>query len=275
MGYNLFMSTDQEPVYFIHMSDTHIGSTVDFERHGFNSWTAARRAVNMIKSFTQRPDFVIHTGDVVADPVDEAYRLAADLMAELDVPVYYAVGNHDSSVGVRDLLNHGPYEALGDDPTRHIYGFSVKGSEFMVLDGRAPDELDPHGCLGGEQLAIVRQKTAEVAAGPLTIFVHFPALPFNSPWFDQNMLLLDGEELHDILCQSPREIRGVFYGHVHMPLQTRRNGILYSAAPSTFANFAAWPNKTEPEFLDEPPGFSFVQLLPNQLMIRHHGFKRP
>ncbi|MDJ0754070.1 MAG: metallophosphoesterase [Ardenticatenaceae bacterium] len=269
------MQAQKEPVYFIHMSDTHIGPTRDYQLHGYQSWPAAKRAVELIRTFTHRPDFVIHTGDVVTDPDPVSYQIAAELLGELDIPLYFAVGNHDTARDIKRFLPHGPHEPLGEDPERHIYTFWVKGCEFMVLDGRAADELDPQGWLGDPQLDLLREKVSEDGEAPLTIFVHFPAFPLNSPWFDKNMLLIDGSKLHDVLIGGRRPIRGVFHGHIHMPLHTLRDGLLYSSAASTFANFAAWPNVNEPVFLDEQPGFTFVQQLANQSLIRHHVFERP
>jgi 3',5'-cyclic AMP phosphodiesterase CpdA len=162
-----------------------------------------------------------------------------------------------------------------DHPERHAYSFIVKGAEFVVLDGRAPDELDPQGLLGEAQLSLLQDKVSQPTTRPLTIFVHFPAFSVNSPWFDRHMLLIDGLKMHDILVHSQRPIRGVFHGHIHMPLQTMRDGILYSSAASTFANFKVWPNEEEIEVSDERPGFTFVQQLPEQMLIRPLTFERP
>jgi hypothetical protein len=60
-------------------------------------------------------------------------------------------------------------------------------------------------------------------------------------------------------------------------MQTVRDGISYSCAPSAFAAFNAWPNtiisaEMDTDFL---PGYSFVHLLPEQMIIHHHTFTRP
>ncbi len=66
------------PVYFVHLSDTHFGPTKEYSRQGHRSLPYARRVIEMINSLPTQPDFVIHTGDVTTHPTEEAYRLAAE-----------------------------------------------------------------------------------------------------------------------------------------------------------------------------------------------------
>lgn len=228
----------------------------------------------LINQLPQPPDVVIHTGDVVSDPDEDAYRLAHRTFSKLKMPIYYAVGNHDRASGIKRHLPMGRHKLLSEDPDLLTYTFEVKGFRFLVVDGRAPDELDPHGRVTPEQLRIVRRE-AMSSGPPLAVFIHFPLWPLNSPWFDENMLLLNGPELHEALLPARARLRGVFHGHVHMPLQTVRDGILYSSVASTFAAFAAWPNLAEPLFVADPPGFAYIHLLPDQTLIHQHVFERP
>lgn len=260
-----------DPTYFIHISDTHIGPHKRYERHGFASYPCAKKMVKIINSFPQKPDFVIHTGDVVTDPDAASYKLAADLFKRLKVPIYYVNGNHDTAQDIRKHLNMGPKTDLMDDEL--VYRFDVNGNRFLVLDGRAPDELDPHGLISDKQLEVLRQEcTAE--GPPLTVFIHYPLWPLNSTWFDAHMLVINAAELHQILLTAKNRLRGVFHGHVHQPMQTIKDGITYTCAPSTFAQFAAWPGAKTPAFVKDPPGYAFVHLLEEQTLVHQHTFER-
>lgn len=257
--------------YFIHISDTHIGPTKDYKRHGFASYPCAEKMVEIINSFPHRPDFVIHTGDVVTEPDDASYKLAAELFDRLDVPIYFANGNHDRAQDIRKFLTMGPKTDLMDDEL--VYRFDVKGNRFLVIDGRADDMLDPHGNISEAQLEILRREcTAD--GPPLTIFLHYPLWPINSTWFDSHMLIINAAELHDIFLQAGNRLRGVFHGHIHMPLQNIKDGIVYTCAPSTFAQFEAWPGAKEPAFSQAPPGYGFVHLVGDQTLVRQHTFER-
>lgn len=265
----------QMPLYFVQISDTHIGPTAEYHRHGHYSLPCAQRVVEVINTLPKRPDFVVHTGDVVTNPDPLSYQLAAMTFAKLEVPIYYVNGNHDQAADLRHFLPMGPVVKYGRDPSRLSYVFEMKGWRFLVLDARGPDEIDPQGRLYLSDLDLL---AAEAAADgpPLTVFIHFPVWPLNSPWFDANMLIQNGGLLHKALLPARDKLRGVFHGHVHQPMQTVRDGITYTSAASVFAQFAAWPETSEPQY--DPahdPGYNFVHLLPDQTIVHQHTFPRP
>lgn len=231
--------------------------------------------VALIEQLPVRPDFVVHTGDVVSEPDPAAYRLAAQLFSRLTVPIYFVNGNHDQADDIRRFLPMGPRQGFAGDRDRLAYSFEMKGYRFLVLDGKGPDEIEPQGLLSEAQLAWVHRE-AEPIGPPLTIFVHFPALPMDSPWMDENMLLVNGQAFHEAIRPAAARLRGVFYGHVHQHMQTVRDGVLYVAAASVFAQFGAWPTDSVTRYYPErPPGFNFVHLLPEQTIVHQHSFPRP
>ncbi len=263
-------------VYFVHISDTHIGPTAVYtDHHGLAPFPYAARLVDIINDLPQTPDFVIHTGDVVYNPDPAAFELAAATFARLNVPVYYVNGNHDGKGMLKNYLPMGPKSDLGDDPDEVSYTFEVKGYRFVVLDARGPYEIDPRGRLSDAQLQIAQQ-AASPDGPPLTIFMHYPVWPLNSVWMDAHMLVENGPALHTILLPAKERLRGVFHGHVHQPMQTMRDGILYTSAASAFNQLAAWPGDTAVRYDNaHDPGFGFVHLLPGQTIIHQHTFPRP
>lgn len=267
--------TTEEIVYFAHISDTHFGPTTGYSRHGHTPLPSAQRLVDLLNNLPVRPDFVVHTGDVVTNPSLEAYELAAETLAKLEMPVYYVNGNHDAAVDIKKYLSLGQREDVSDDLDVLSYVFTCKGYRFLVLDAHGPDEIDPHGRLPEAQLELVRRE-AQPDGPPLIVFVHYPTRPLNSPWMDRNMLILNGDALHQALLPARERLRGVFYGHVHRSMQTFCDGILYVAVGSAFSQFTAWPNdETVGYASDERPMFNFVHLLPEQTIVHQHTFARP
>lgn len=264
-----------EAVYFVHITDTHIGPTPDYVPHGHPSLPCAQRVVEIINNLPIKPDFVVHTGDVVTDPEADSYLLAAETFSRLNLPIYYVNGNHDTADYIRRYLPMGPKEDLSGKPHLLSYAFEVKGYRFLILDARGPDEIEPHGLLSEEQLEIARREL-QAEGPPLTVFIHFPCLPLNSIWMDAYMLVLNGDKLHRMLVEARHRLRGVFFGHVHQHMQMVRDGVMYSSAASVFSQFTAWPgDATTGLDPDHPPAYSFVHLLPQQTIVHQHVFPRP
>ncbi|MFN2134725.1 MAG: metallophosphoesterase family protein [Candidatus Promineifilaceae bacterium] len=261
-------------VYFVQISDTHIGPEPGYANHGAVALPAAQQLVDIINQLPIRPDFVIHTGDVVTNPHPQAYELARETFGRLSLPIYYVRGNHDSAQDIKSYLDMGPAADLSASAGQLIYRFEVKGHRFLVLDTQGPPELDPQGYLSPEQMRLLHE---EVAADgrPLTIFIHHPLLPLDSPWMDANMLVMNGAEVHRALLPARDRLRGVFLGHIHQSIQAVRDGILYVAAASSFDQMSTWPHEEIVGHLhDEPPGFNFVRLMDNQTLVRQHRFQR-
>ena len=261
--------------YFVHISDTHIGPTPDYEQRGHNALACAERLVREINNLPQRPDFVIHTGDVVSEPHPLAYRQAARVFAALEVPIYYVAGNHDRAVDIEHFLPMGAREDLASGGELLTYNFEVRGYRFLVVDACGPSEIEPQGLFSARQLEIVRREV-EDGDQPLLIFTHFPILPLNSIWMDANMLTMNGMAFHDIICDVGARLRGVFYGHVHQHMQTVRDGVLYVSVARAFSQFSAWPDDVVNRYdTEHPPGYGFIHLLPEQTIIHQHVFTRP
>jgi len=257
-------------VHFVHISDTHIGPTADYALYGARTLPPLERVVERINALPVKPDFVMHTGDVAAQPDPEAYRLAAGVMDRLSAPVYYVTGNHDRSRDIRAFLRMGPRVDLVEGEDALAYRFGLRGHRMIVLDARGPDSIDPHGLLPEAQLRALRREVEEGDL-PLTVFVHFPPGPLGSPWLDGGMLMLNGEDLHQALVAARERLRGVFFGHVHRGMQVFRDGVLYSSVGSTFCQFTAWPSDERPGFEAGGPGcFNFVTLTPEGCVVKEH-----
>ncbi len=254
-------------VRFAHISDSHIGPTVDDHLYGAATHTRLIRLVNELNRHADDLDFVIHTGDVVRNPDPNSFQLAAETLSALRCPCYVVNGNHDSAEGLRSSFPMSNVEALIDDET-FSYHFSVRAERFVVLDAHGPDEIDPAGLISDAQLAAFRtlaDRTDEL----LTVFIHFPPIPLDSKWLDEAMLIQNGDELHAILRAFASRLRGVFFGHVHRGIQSTIDGVLYCSAASTFSQFETWPKQRR--VIADNPGqifFNLVSLMPNQLVIK-------
>lgn len=265
-------------IRFIHISDTHIGPTKDFMLQGLNSYLGFTAVLKAIKELPFKPNFIIHTGDVIADPDEKSYELFASMVRDIDIPLYYVTGNHDDSMMLKRSLSFGLKEDLMEE--KLVYRFEKNDHPFLVIDGRGPREIDPHGTISDEQMNIIESQMtndppsplASVGARPITIFIHFPLLPMDTKWIDRDMLLFEGEKLHQLFVKHKEKIAGVFFGHVHRGTQIIRDGIHYTSVGSTFLQFGLMPDQEVPSFEDHGRGyFNIVSIDEGKVVIKEQS----
>ncbi|MBE2195486.1 MAG: metallophosphoesterase [Anaerolinea sp.] len=258
---------------FIHLSDTHIGQTPDFANYGHNSLKNLEHLISHLNALPFPIDFVLHTGDVVEDRSEQAYRLAQPALAKLKYPIYYVAGNHDDPAHIQRVLL-----AKTPDRDRFDYQFSHKGVAFAVFDSRGPH--DPAGALTEDQLSTLRDLCQPIGA-PLVIILHHPPAALDCRWLDEgwtipHMLLENRDAFMDAILPARDRLRGVFFGHVHRAYQVFRQGVLFSAAPSTFGQLLSFPEQPMPAVTpEEPAGYNLVTINGDQTTIRQHYLGRP
>ncbi len=254
---------------FVHISDTHISHDPAYKPADVPRYPtpAAEALVEQLQHLPFTPDFVLHTGDVAYDPQEPAYELAREILGRIPYPVHYLAGNHDDARMLqRVLLKRDVFQ-----PTWH-YSFTVNGVQVICLDSTGPAE-PPSGTVSDEQLTWLRGITASADTHPLVIAVHHNTLATGVPWLDTFMKMANGDALHEALKPAKERIRGVFYGHIHQPSQTIRDGILYSSVRSSWYQIHSWPGQTETIVEpDSEPGFNVVTITRDQTHIRYHRY---
>lgn len=255
---------------FIHLSDTHISPDPEYGTHHapWSTQEGARALVRAVNELPFQPDFILHSGDVVYDPVAEAYHTARDILKELKSPIYYLAGNHDQPQALQQIL-------LGqENPTSPFhYNLEINGVQLVCLDTNGPAE-PPRGNVIPEQLQWLDEICTAPDNRPLIVAMHHNPLPIYSPWLDDYMRLINGEDVHRVLMKARHRLRGVFFGHVHQNISYYREGILYTSALSSWNQFLAYPglDNTVPDS-EAQPGFNVVTLTHDQTFIRQWHFR--
>ena len=264
------MNDDPFLLRFVQISDTHISQDPNYNRppaphtphQGVQALLVALRALPF------RPDFILHSGDVVYDPDPAAYRAGRALLAALPAPTLYLAGNHDDPALLQSLL-------LNEDEIRLPYDQEreIGGAQILCLDSGRLADGQPAGRLSAKQLERLRARCAAPDQRPLLIFIHHNPLPQpDSPWLE-GMRLQNGEEFHRALLPARARLRGVFFGHVHQPIHLQRDGILYTSAVSSWQTFHSFPGATDLAFETAArPGFNVVTLRGKTTAVRRHSF---
>jgi 3',5'-cyclic AMP phosphodiesterase CpdA len=211
----------------IQISDTHLSPG---KAHFTDNWPPLAAWIR-----DQRPDLVIHSGDVTVDgaAVEEDLRYAAELVRDLRVPFRAVPGNHDvgdaghvhqpvTDARLARWLDHfGP-----DRWTEDVGGFRVIGLDAMLLGSGHPEEAVQSAWL---------DKAMRGAGGrSIAWFLHRP-LFLDSP--------AEGDTGYWSVKPKPRagliELVGqysvslVASGHLHRAHQAVHDGTYYVWAPAS------------------------------------------
>lgn len=228
-------------IEFIHISDTHFGPTPQMEIRGNFPYRRSQALVEAINSLPFSPQFIVHTGDIVNDPDEDAYKLADEVMGQLNAPVFYVSGNHDHTAMIQQFMRQPEFASLRGVEDKQAYCFSM-GDDVLgvVFDAWVPEEEGPHGVLPQNQI-IAFEELLRTTHHRFALFLHYPMIPIGSSWIDDYLLVKNGDLIHNFLKPYANRITGIFFGHLHRGLQLHRDGLLYSGVSSPICHFSASP----------------------------------
>ena len=81
-----------QPFTFVQLSDSHIGFN---KPPNADARATFREAIAKVKALPNRPDFIIHTGDVSQLSRDEEFDDAEEMLKDTGLPVFFVPGEHD------------------------------------------------------------------------------------------------------------------------------------------------------------------------------------
>lgn len=237
-------------MYFIHISDTHIGPDAHYELHGVNTAESLSCVVQKISEWHSDGvpiDCVVHTGDVTTDGDSGHHgglslKFARSLFESLPVPLHCLNGNHDDAAALRATFPDARVRRAGLAGDRPLAGvIDYPDCRLLFLDARPldGDPPDPQGRLDDDQLELCQHALSDAAR--VAIMLHYPPMPLDCEWLSRSMLIDNGPALHHLLAESASRVAGVFFGHLHHNVQLHLDGVLYSGAGGSACHFPAWP----------------------------------
>ena len=156
----------------------------DVRRH---QWMTKAVVPEVIRSIAKlRPDFVLHTGDIIQghhDSEEAGGREAAEaveLLKGLNAPVFLTLGTHDGtpeSVTVKEHFLPAIGDSLGEKNPRTYYSFSTGDTLFIALDYTTFRADSQQGRFIKETLSNA-DKYRHVF-----VFAHPPIFPVGRPFF--------------------------------------------------------------------------------------------
>ena len=184
-------------------------------------------AVAKINALPERPDFLIHTGDLTHLRKPEEFDTVAEILKGVKARrSFYVPGEHDMFIddGKRYLERFGK-GTQGDG----WYSFDHKGVHFVGLVNVANQGRQGLGVLGSEQLDWLKKDVAGLGAStPIVVFAHVPLWTVYQKW---GWGTQDGEQALALLKRFGSVT--VLNGHIHQVLQKVEGNVTFHTARST------------------------------------------
>lgn len=211
---------------FVFMTDIHVQPEKD-------AIQGYKQAIDTIERLN--PDFVITGGDLVMDVLgtgyeraDSLYNLYQNITAELTMPVYNTMGNHEV---------FGWYEKSGVDPSHAEYGkkmfekrlgeryysFDHKGWHFLILDSVEENEEGGYkGYISEEQIEWIKEDLSAIDKNtPVCVSVHIPVFTMGTQYLygaleanRKGTVINNTREFLDLF--TGYNLKLVLQGHIHI-----------------------------------------------------------
>ncbi len=253
---------------FLHISDTHISGDAAYHPPWIPASVAhpIRGAELLVEAILALPfaiDFILHTGDVCADPKEADYRRARELLQRLPGAVYLLPGNHDSAEYMESILPDGQKLKVLRDAQVDVGGYRL-----VTLDTAGQGDIHAP-TLGDEQIDSFAAALESAGEQPIIAAMHHSPVETGVPWLDEEMRIQNGERIQRILRAHRDQLAGVFHGHIHQQVVAQEDGVLYVCCPSTWSNLAGHPVVRE-GIADPltPGGFNLVMLRSGRTFVR-------
>lgn len=209
---------------FAQISDSHIG----FHKAANPDVTATlREAIAKLNALPQRPEFVLHTGDLTQlSKADEFDTLDQSLKSAHTDRIFYVPGEHDvlDDNGAQFRQRYGK-GTLGDG----WYSFDHKGVHFVGLVNVLNLKAGGLGSLGADQLEWFKKDIQHLKHSTLiVIFAHIPLWSVYPAW---GWGTDDSEQALAYLKKFGSVT--VLNGHIHQVMQKAEGNVTFHTAMST------------------------------------------
>jgi Icc protein len=213
-----------KPFTFLQISDSHIGFAKPANP---DSRVTYREAVAKIKAMTDKPDFIIHTGDISQLSKDQEFDDADQILGETGITAFHVPGEHDmldEGQGNAYLARYGK-GSMGDG----WYSFDHSGVHFIALINVKELKAGGSGHLGEAQLAWLKADLAgRSASQPIVVFTHVPLWALYPQW---GWGTDDAEPAMAMLRRFGSVT--VLNGHIHQVQQKVEGNVSFHTARST------------------------------------------
>ncbi|MDH7971574.1 metallophosphoesterase [Sphingomonas sp. AR_OL41] len=209
---------------FLQFSDSHVGFAKPANPDARATY---REAISKVIAMPEKPDFIIHTGDITQLSRDQEFDDADQILKEAGIQTFHVPGEHD-------MLDEGNGKAFlarygKGSKGAGWFSFDHKGVHFVGLVNVADLKPGGAGRLGAEQIAwLARDLAGHASSTPIVIFAHIPLWMLYAEW---------GWGTDDA-AQALTHLRRfgsvtILNGHIHQIAQKVEGNMIFHTARST------------------------------------------
>ncbi len=210
------------------ISDTHITSPDPAEPQFQMRIHALETFVAHINALEEKPDFIIHTGDVTQGGKPSDYEIIKSVMSPLSMPVFFALGNRDNGenlvAGLKDLGGAGLADGFVIYP---VEGFPVR---LIAMDTQNRDSNIGTTC--SVRLAALDKILKQDTHTPTALFMHHPPFEITTSKYP---FQFDDKVLADAfleLVAHHKHVVHMFCGHAHRDFSVDLKTCVATVTPS-------------------------------------------
>ena len=237
-----------EKIRLVQLTDTHISADEDELLGGVNTTGTLLDVIADVER-QEDVDLVLLTGDLAETPSVETYNKLAQILRQVNLPVYCLPGNHDEPRLMRRLLN------TGNVSTANF----LTGGTWSIILLNTHEAGERGGYLSAAELSCLEAALERSCDKHVLICLHHHPVNIHSAWMDA-MALKNSEALFRVLDRH-NNIRGIIWGHIHQEFSTARNGVLLLGSPSTCIQFLQ--QSDEAGIDTRPPAYRSLTLTEN------------
>ncbi len=209
---------------FVQISDSHIGFNKDANKDVIGT---LQKAIAKINALPQRPDFILHTGDLShLSEAEEFDALEQNLKSIKTGEIFYVPGEHDV------LSDNGAMyrERFGKKTIGAGWSsFDKNGVHFVGLVNVLNIREGGLGVLGAEQLDWLKKDLEPLSSStPVVVFAHIPLWAVYPQW---GWGTDDAEQALSLLRRFGSVT--VLNGHIHQTVRKTEGNITFHTAMST------------------------------------------
>ena len=219
-------SNQKDSLTLVQITDTHIFADADENFDGLNTSASLESVQALIQQTITSPiDLVLVTGDLVHNPLAEAYEKLATMLNDFDCPVMCLPGNHDDPALMEQHLN-----TANLSTSKSI---SLNNWQLLLLNSHLP--ASHAGKLSDSEMQWLKQQLDASHNKHVMLALHHHPVSIASSWMDSMMLQNHADFLQ--LIGRYDNIKLMVWGHIHQEFHAEYKGITLYGTPSTCVQF--------------------------------------